>query len=102
MPHFRKNDEHYPIRGVLEDISGVSYRTGRKGWIYSRVMVEWASEKRSLPDIHIGRKRVLFDNCYGHNVSDALRSALKNVNQEIRYFTANVTDLRQTAEYFII
>lgn len=35
---FKRNDCNYPIRRVADDITGVAYRSGPKGWTDYRVM----------------------------------------------------------------
>ena len=100
---FKNKDCSYPVRGIPDDVPGVCYRTGPKGWIDSRVMVEWVCERRALSPLPNGRKRILFvDNCSGHNMNAELRSALEKSNTELRYFPANATDLMQPADSFVI
>lgn len=37
---FMNKDGNYPIRGVPDDVTGVSYRSGPKAWMDSRVFPE--------------------------------------------------------------
>lgn len=100
---FKNKDSNYPIRGVEDDIPGVCYRTGPKGWIDRRVMLLWTKEKRALPALPNGQRRVLFlDNCAGHALTDDLKGSLVDINTEVRFFPANATDLLQPADSFVI
>lgn len=100
---FQNKDRRYPIRGVADDIEGVSYRTGPKGWMDTVVMPQWLREPRAIRKLQNDRKRVLFvDNCSGHNATAELETALHDINTEIRYFPKNATDLVQPCDSFII
>ena len=78
---FKNKDSNYPIRGVSDDVPGVSYRTGPKGWITKRVMQEWVMDDRAMPRLPNNRRRVLFmDNCSSHNVTPELQAALDSKN----------------------
>lgn len=100
---FKNLDRSYPIRGLPDDVPGVSYRSGPKGWIDNTVMQQWAQEPRALEKLPQGRRRVLFmDNCSGHKLTDALLEKLEKVNTEIRFFPPNATDLLQPADSFVI
>ena len=93
----------YPIRGVSDDVPGVSYRSGKKGWMDNRVFREWLSEPRAIKADTYGRKRVLFvDNCTGHNETDGVKACLARLNTELRKLPANATDLIQPADSFVI
>ena len=37
---FSNENRSYPIRGLIDDIPGVSYRTGLKGWMDQMVFPE--------------------------------------------------------------
>lgn len=94
---------NYPIRSLPDDIPGVSYRTGPRGWIDRRVMVEWLRETRNIRKLPDNRRRVLFmENCSAHNMTENLKAALDEISTEIRFFPANSTHLLQPADSFII
>lgn len=46
---FKTQNRSYPIRGVLDNKPGVSYRSSRKGWMDFRVWCEWLTENRAMP-----------------------------------------------------
>ena len=99
----KNQNSSYPIRGVPENVAGVSYRTGPKGWIDKRFMKEWIRERRAISPLSVGRKRILFmDNCGGHEKARELMDALTAINTEIRFFPANATHLIQPADSFVI
>ena len=43
---FKISSRSYPIRGVPDDIPRISYRIGPKGWMDTKIMPQWPSEKR--------------------------------------------------------
>lgn len=93
----------YPIQGVPDNVPGVCYRSGKKGWMDSRVFAEWLGEKRVLSLLSDGSRRILFvDNASGHKLTEAAREALKISNTELRFLPKNATDLCQPADSFII
>ena len=49
---FKNRNFSYPINGVADNIEGVSYRTGPRGWMDRRVFKEWMKESRSIQKIH--------------------------------------------------
>jgi DDE superfamily endonuclease len=100
---FTNKDRNYPIRGVPDDVPGVCYRTGPKGWMDRKVFVQWLEEKRANPPDKYGRKKVIFmDNCSGHNDTPESIAALNKLNAELRRLPPNATDLCQPADSFII
>ena len=63
---FQKESRNYPICAILEDVPGVTYRTGPKGWMYNHVMVQYLKERRVVYPY----SGVLFmNNCGDHNDS---------------------------------
>ena len=84
---FKNKNRNYPIRGTVDNIPGVAYRTGPKGWIDTTVLPPWLRERRVMWRHPNGRKRVLFlDNCSGHNQTEGQISTLLEINTELRYF----------------
>ena len=50
---FTNAGSNYPIRGLPDNIPGVTYRTGPKGWMSQRILVEYFLEPRTFqPDLH--------------------------------------------------
>ena len=89
---FQNASFSYPIRGVPDNISGVCYRSSRKGWMDYQKWKEWLTEPRALKKLPQGRIRTLFvDNCPSHVLDDETRECLKNTNTELRRFPANST-----------
>ena len=69
----------------------------------NRVFREWLSEPRAIKSDTYGRKRVLFvDNCTRQNETDGVKVCLAQLNTELRKLAANVTDLIQPADSFVI
>ena len=73
---FKKTARSYPIRCVLDDFPGVSYRRGPKGWMDTAIFPSYFRERRVMRPLPNGRKQILFfDNFSGHNVSKNLTDA---------------------------
>jgi hypothetical protein len=47
-----------PIRGVEDNVPGVSYRVGPEGWMDRKVIAEYCGEKRAIWPLEEGKKRV--------------------------------------------
>lgn len=103
MMIFKNVDRNYPIRGVVDNVPGVCYHTGPKGWMDQRVFVQWLEEPRANPPDRFGRTKVIFmDNCGGHNETLQSQGALQKLKAVIRKLPPNATDLCQPADSFII
>lgn len=100
---FQNKDRNYPIRGVPDDVPGVSYRTGPKGWMDSRVFPQWLAESRAIQRDTHNRQRILFlDNCSGHVATGAQTDGLRKINYAMRFLPKNATDLCQPVDSFVI
>lgn len=99
---FKNVGRHYPIRGVPDNVPGVAYRTGPKGWMDSIVMPQWLSETRVITALPHKRRILYVDNCSGHTQTAALADAAGRINTEIRYFPPNATHLIQPCDSFVI
>ena len=100
---FHNPNSSYPIRGVEDNVLGVCYRSGRKGWMDNRVCQAWLSEPRAIKKDTFGKKRVLYaDNCSGHNETNAVLRLLCQINTELRKLPAIATDMVQPADSIVI
>lgn len=100
---FQNKQRNYPFRGVPDDVSGLRYRTGQKGWIDGSVMQHIFSEPHAIRELHNGRNWVLFmDNWSAHNLSDELRNIIEKTNTEIHFLPPNSTHLLQPCDSFFI
>lgn len=100
---FMNKDRNYPIRGTPDNVPGVAYRTGPKGWMDTTVMPQWLCERRVIKELPNGRQRILYvDNCSGHNYTPELRDAAEKIRTTFRYFPPNSTHLIQPCDSFII
>jgi hypothetical protein len=71
---------------VDDNISGVPYRVGAKGWMDRRVIVEMTMENGCLWRLSGGKKRILYlDNCGGHNSTEAAKTGLARMKLEVRF-----------------
>jgi hypothetical protein len=103
MMIFTNKSRSYPIMQVPDNVPGVSYRSGPKGWNDKTVFPQWFSEPRAYQGDPYGRQKVMFlDNCGGHNDSNALIASLTATNTRINYFPPCATDKVQPADSFVI
>jgi hypothetical protein len=100
---FQNPGRSYPIQGVADDIPGVCYRTGPKGWMDRTVFPQWLMERRAYqPDLYGRTKTVFLDNCGGHNSTPDLEAALDRTRTKLAFLPPCSTDLCQTADSFVI
>ena len=100
---FTNAGSNYPIRGLPDNIPGVAYRTGPKGWMSQRILVEYFLEPRTFqPDLHNRTKVVWLDNCTSHNMTTRLAEVLEQKRCILKYLPPCSTHLCQPADTFII
>ena len=100
---FQKESRNYPICAILEDVPGVTYRTGPKGWMDKQVMFHYLKKRPVVyPDSGCHHRVLFMDNCGGHNESPEQQSALQQLNAVIRKLPENSTHLCQPCESWII
>lgn len=56
---FKNRDHNYPMKGISDDIKGVSYSTGPKGWTEKTVLPLWLQERMVMWKLLHNRKRML-------------------------------------------
>lgn len=100
---FQNKGRNYPIRGVPDDVPGVIYRTGPKGWMDRKVMVMYLEEPHNLQPLDNNVKRNLWaDNCNGHAETEEVTQALERSNTDLNFLPANTTRWTQPADSFVI
>jgi len=67
---FQNDNCSYPIRGVPDDVPGVSYRTAKKGFMTREVWLQWLQERRAQATIRSQRRVVFVDNVSSHDLSE--------------------------------
>jgi DDE superfamily endonuclease len=93
----------YPIRGVVDNVPGVAYRVGKRGWMDRRVLAEYFGESRAIRPLPAANQRVLFlDNCGGNNETADSSSALRKIRTSIRVLPPNSTHLTQPCDSFVL
>jgi hypothetical protein len=92
----------YPRRRVDDNMPGVAYRVGKRGWMDRRVLAEYFGESRAIWPLPAANQRVFFlDNCGGHKTADS-SSALRKIRTSIRFLPPNSTHLIQPCDSFVI
>ncbi|KAL3686242.1 hypothetical protein R1sor_004264 [Riccia sorocarpa] len=100
---FQNDNCSYPIRGVPDNIPGVSYRTTRKSFMTNACLLEYYNERRaSWADPSGGTRVQWLDNVSSHNMTPEIEEALRNIRTEVRYLPANSTHLTQPCDTFVI
>jgi DDE superfamily endonuclease len=104
---FQNASDSYPIRGVPDNIPGVSYRTAKKGFMTKKVWLEWLSEpraqRRNASANNMPGKRVIFVDNYGaHNDSADVQMHLDRARASIRKLVACATDKVQPFDSYVI
>lgn len=99
---FMNKNKNYPIIGVPDNVPGVTYRTGPRGWMDRRVFLEWLEEPRAI-DTHPDGQRILFlDNCTCHDETTEQLQALEKINTKLKKLPPNATHLCQPLDSFVI
>ena len=71
---FQNQDCSYPIRGVPDNVPGVSYRTAKKGFMTREVWLQWLQEPRAQASIRSQHRVVFIDNVSSHDLeSEAVK-----------------------------
>ena len=100
---FKNINRSYPISGVMDNISGVCYRSGPKGWTDRTVFKAWLEEPRAIRALPDGEERVLIlDNASGHDLNEESRHVLREMKTTIMRFPPNATHLVQPVDTFVI
>lgn len=100
---FKNKSRSYPIRNLPDNIPGVAYRTGPKGWMDSSNMLEWLKERRVMKELPGNKIRELFiDNCSGHNLNEEIVEAAEQIKTNIHYFPPNTTEFIQPCDALVI
>ena len=100
---FTNSNSNYPIWGLEDNIPGVCYRTGPKGWMDQALFAEFFADPRAFQaDIHGRRKLVWVDNCTSHNITSRLTAVLEASHSALKYLLPCSTHLCQPADTFII
>ena len=100
---FMNSGSNYPIRGLEDNIPGVCYRTGPKGWMDQALFVEFFADPRAFQaNIHGRQKLVWVDNYTSHNITPRLTAVLEAKQSALKYLPPCSTHLCQPANTFII
>ena len=100
---FTNPNSRYPIRGLDDNIPGVSYRTGPKGWMDQNLFADFFEEPRAFQsNLHGQTKLIWVDNYTGHNLTSRLQGVLQAKQSILRYLPPCSTHLCQPADTFII
>lgn len=84
---FQNKECNFPIQGRPDDVPGISYRTGKKGWMDQRVMALMLKEKRFLKRRADGRKHIIFiDNVGSHNTNPGARESIERTQHRASIF----------------
>jgi len=100
---FSNGNRSYPIWGLLDNIPGVSYRVGLKGWMDQTLFPEYFLKSRAYQaDLHQRMKIIWLDNCIGHTVTPRLADVLAAKNTVLKFLSACSIHVCQPANMFLI
>lgn len=98
MVIFQNDLRSYPIRGIADDIDGITYRSAPKGFMDQRVMADFL---RSNKIWGTNRKKIhLWCDNYGSHEKQV--NLARSVNIELHFLPRNSTHLTQPADSFVI
>ncbi|KAJ0401149.1 hypothetical protein P43SY_004356 [Pythium insidiosum] len=99
---FQNANCSYPIAGVKDDVEGITYRSGPKGWMDKRVFKEWIESDMCNPVGSGDAEWIFMDNAGGHKAAEDLADLLQERKKKVKFLPANSTHLTQPADSFII
>ena len=100
---FSNENRSYPIRGLLDNIHWVSYRTCPKGWIDQTILPKYFLESCAYQaDLHHCMKTIWLDNCSGHSMVPRLAIVLAAKNIVFKFLPPCSTHLCQPTNIFLI
>jgi hypothetical protein len=100
---FTNGNSTYPIQRLDDNIPGVSYRTGPKGWMDQALFSEFFLEPRAFqPYLHGCTKVVWVDNCSSHRITPRLTTILTEKQTILKFLPPCCTHLCQPTDTFII
>jgi hypothetical protein len=100
---FTNGNSTYPIRGLDDNIPGVSYRTKPKSWMDQALFPEFFSEPCAFqPDLHGRTKVVWVDNCSSHRITPRLTTMLPEKQTILKFLPPCCIHLCQPTNTFII
>ena len=100
---FTNVERDYPMRGLPDNVPGVTYRTSPKGWMDQTLFPQYFEEPRAFQsDVHGRTKVVWCDNCTGHSETPQLKATLASKRIMLRYLPPSTTHLCQPTNTYII
>lgn len=89
----------YPLEGIPDDVDNCAYRTAPQGWIDETVAAQYFLEKRAVPFLSSGRKRILFvEPAIWFKYANVLAEPLRQSNTELKFFPPNAVHIMQPVE----
>ncbi|KAL3676680.1 hypothetical protein R1sor_026628 [Riccia sorocarpa] len=100
---FQNDQCSYPIRGVPDNVPGVSYRSTKKSFMTTDCLVDYYNEGRANWADPGGATKVQWiDNVSSHNLTPEVQAALDNIRTQVRFLPENSTHLIQPCDSFVI
>eukprot|EP00644_Phytophthora_capsici_P012335 jgi/Phyca11/121804/e_gw1.46.284.1 len=77
---FQNKNRSYPIRGLKDDVAGVTYRSGPKGWMDHKVFYSWLdSNICNRRQVHDKEQNIYMDNASGHKLDECGAVSIKQI-----------------------
>jgi hypothetical protein len=100
---FMNGNSRFLIRGLDDNIPGISYRTRPEGWMDQALFPKYFTEPHAFqPDLHGHTKIIWVDNCSSHRITPRLTTVLTEKQTVLRFLPPCCTHLCQPADTFII
>jgi hypothetical protein len=100
---FTNGNSRYPIRGLDDNILGISYRTMPKCWMDQALFPKYFTEPRAFQlDLHGCTKIIWIDNCNSHRITSRLTTVLTEKQTVLRFLPPCCIHLYQPVDTFII
>ena len=100
---FTNTNGNYPIQGLEDNIPGVCYQMGPKGWMDQTIFPQYFEEPRAFQsDLHQRSKLVWLDNYTSHSITPRLKEVLAAKRVILKCLPPYATHLCQPVDTFII
>jgi hypothetical protein len=100
---FINGNSRYLIRGLDDNIPGVSYKTRPKCWMDQALFSKFFLEPRAFqPDLHGHTKVIWVDNCNSHRITPRLTTVSTEKQTILKFLPPCCTHLCQPTDTFII
>lgn len=100
---FQNEHISYPINGVPDNVTSITYRSHPSGWINGKLLVLYFSDSNVITLRRNGiLRKVFMDSCRIHNDTTDLTNSSAAINTEVKRFKPNYTTISQLLNQFTL